>query len=168
MNSGAPQAFEVGGTDLGQDVNGLVENFAIGELDVGTNGTSVTFIDAYDNDGQAQPSEALYVYRLVLRNGATIELGDCRVYCVHLVDEGASVVRSGSGALVVIATGDYDGDRDVDLDDYQDFADCLSGPEATPTPPETAAECLGAFDFDKDDDVDLADYGFMQPVWTGS
>ena len=167
MNSGAPQAFEVGGTDLGQDVNGLVENFALGELEVAP-GASVTFIDAYDNDGQGQASEALYVYGLVLGDGSTIELGDCRVYCVHLVDGGASVVRSGSGALVVIATGDYDGDRDVDLDDYQDFADCLSGPEATPTPPETAAECLGAFDFDKDDDVDLADYGFMQPVWTGS
>jgi alpha-amylase len=54
--------------------------------------------------------------------------------------------------------GDYNGDREVDLDDFAYFGGCLTGP-APSAPP--GAEC-GAFDFDADTDVDLVDYGYFQ------
>ena len=49
--------------------------------------------------------------------------------------------------------GDADGDHDVDLEDYTEFAACMTGPDAGPP----ATGC-GLFDFDSDNDVDLEDY----------
>ncbi len=62
--------------------------------------------------------------------------------------------------ILVPVFGDIDDDRDVDLEDYAGFADCMSDPgEApSPTPPTTAQECLEAFDVDADADVDLTDF----------
>ena len=69
-----------------------------------------------------------------------------------------------------IGGGDFDVDGDVDLDDYTALADCLAGPDETPTP--SAAECvdacLAAFDVNDDADVDLADFAGFQAVFTGS
>ena len=48
--------------------------------------------------------------------------------------------------------GDCDGDGDVDGNDFNQFADCLAGPEATPP---GGCECA---DRDGDDDVDVADF----------
>ena len=56
--------------------------------------------------------------------------------------------------------GDADEDGDVDHDDLAIFADCLSGPNASPSPASpaiTPIECLWAFDNDGDADVDLVD-----------
>jgi len=72
-------------------------------------------------------------------------------------------------ACVVAATGDFDGDGDVDLDDFARFPDCLAGPGAPPDPPDpfSTEDCLAAFDFDVDADVDLSDFGSFQEVWGG-
>jgi hypothetical protein len=50
--------------------------------------------------------------------------------------------------------GDWDGDGDVDLDDYAEWASCMTGPELGPF--DAGCEL---FDFDSDGDVDLADAG---------
>ncbi len=66
--------------------------------------------------------------------------------------------------------GDFDGDGDFDIDDYENYADCLDGPDATPTPeiPDvTDADCVDAFDQDDDNDVDLADFTSLQLGFTG-
>jgi hypothetical protein len=65
--------------------------------------------------------------------------------------------------------GDSDGDGDVDLDDFANFAECLNGPDAlpNPTPPPTPEECLDYFDFDGDSDVDLDDFEEFQVAFTG-
>jgi hypothetical protein len=53
--------------------------------------------------------------------------------------------------------GDYDNDRDVDLDDAAQFAECMQGPSVG-----VSAPCR-VFDEDLDTDVDLADWGpFMR------
>ena len=60
-------------------------------------------------------------------------------------------------ALGAWALGDYDVDGDVDLDDYAEFAACMTGPEGGPL----AAGC-DLFDFDDDADIDLQDYQVFQ------
>jgi hypothetical protein len=61
--------------------------------------------------------------------------------------------------------GDWDGDADVDLVDFQAFADCLDGPDTDPDPVTGAVcidACLQVFDADADDDVDLEDFAAFQ------
>jgi hypothetical protein len=58
--------------------------------------------------------------------------------------------------------GDYDGDGDVDLDDYEHFPGCMTGPDGGPI----AGEC-DVFDFEPDDDVDLADFAEFQVAFLG-
>ena len=48
----------------------------------------------------------------------------------------------------------------IDLIDYAEFADCLSGPESA-----VFIDCK-VFDFDADNDVDLSDYSTFQANFT--
>jgi hypothetical protein len=57
------------------------------------------------------------------------------------------------------ALGDWDNDGDADLDDFDGFDTCLSGPGAAPPPSQ---RCLDTFDADQDGDVDVADYAAIQ------
>lgn len=66
-----------------------------------------------------------------------------------------------------ILPGDFDGDFDVDLLDYQQFASCVSGPDVPYEPGicqladiEPAAH--------PDGDVDLRDFAAFQRYYTGS
>lgn len=53
--------------------------------------------------------------------------------------------------------GDWDGDNDVDVDDWIGMAACLEGPGVTPTLSGCSDQCLDVFDYDLDLDVDLDD-----------
>ncbi|MBU0719377.1 MAG: DUF362 domain-containing protein, partial [Planctomycetes bacterium] len=66
-------------------------------------------------------------------------------------------VRDGNGA-----TGDFDGDSDVDGDDYLDFATCFTGAGGILAPGCEAG------DFDSDSDVDCDDWSHFELVWTDS
>ncbi len=57
--------------------------------------------------------------------------------------------------------GDYDDDGDVDLDDYAEFPNCLTGAQNGPYDPGCEV-----FDFDADQDVDLADFMAFQEALT--
>jgi hypothetical protein len=59
--------------------------------------------------------------------------------------------------------GDWDRDGDVDLDDYEFFAECTTGPNAGPLGPG-----CNRFDFDTDTDVDAKDFAGFQAGFTGS
>lgn len=59
--------------------------------------------------------------------------------------------------LEPFATGDFNGDGEVDLLDYQSFWECRTGPNGGPVPPE----CEPA-DLEGDDDVDLLDFARFQ------
>ena len=61
-----------------------------------------------------------------------------------------------------VATGDIDGDADVDLDDFGEFPDCLTGPGGGAPAP------CHVFDFDFDNDVDWTDFGAFQTLFKGS
>jgi len=69
----------------------------------------------------------------------------------------------------LIAAGDFDGDGDVDCDDFLALAGSLAGPDvAVTTPgPECVSAHLAAFDFDWDGDEDLADLAAFQLSYTG-
>ena len=64
--------------------------------------------------------------------------------------------------LFSVATGDSDGDADVDITDFAELVGCLTGPDGT-----TPINC-SLFDFDFDGDVDLADFGTFGLLFTGS
>jgi len=59
--------------------------------------------------------------------------------------------------------GDYDGNGDVNLADYEYWPSCATGPGAGPVAPG-----CGAFDYQTDADVDLADFARFQEDFGGS
>ncbi|MBP7935846.1 MAG: right-handed parallel beta-helix repeat-containing protein [Phycisphaerae bacterium] len=59
---------------------------------------------------------------------------------------------------------DFNGDKDVDMDDYRHLADCVSGPQV---PLLQATTCQDA-DLDGDGDVDQSDFGIFQRCYSGS
>ena len=66
--------------------------------------------------------------------------------------------------------GDYDGDGDIDLGDYDVFNDCFAGEGAPPAPTMPGVDpfgCLDVFDTDGDGDVDLSDFADLQGAFTG-
>ncbi len=61
----------------------------------------------------------------------------------------------------VIGFGDFEGDQDVDVDDYDEFVGCFTGPGGGPLVPD----CVPG-DFDWDDDVDCDDWAEFAAAWT--
>jgi hypothetical protein len=66
-----------------------------------------------------------------------------------------------AGVLIAEVTGDFDGDADVDIDDYVIVHDCLTGPEGGILP-----DC-GPVDLGGDDDVDIHDLAAFQLAFGG-
>ncbi len=58
---------------------------------------------------------------------------------------------------------DFNGDGDVDQDDYQTFEGCSSGPAV----PHDGSETCQQADFDDDNDVDQSDFGILQRCYSG-
>ncbi|MCP4250742.1 MAG: hypothetical protein GY778_27205 [bacterium] len=167
---GSSQSLEAAGEDRGANLAGFTDNFAIGTLRIAS-GTVVNMVDTFDNqaDGNTTCDEALYLTDLILETGAILNTSGCRVYYQHLTDLSGITLGLGSDVLN-IATGDFDGDGDVDLDDYSAVYDCHTGPGVAPdpTPPTTPQQCLDPFDADHDGDLDLADVGHFQRLLADS
>ena len=86
---------------------------------------------------------------------------------------GAAYQGNGSfcadGCAIGTTPGDFDGDEDVDLDDYIHFAECLddSGPREAQSWVPPSPQCRETFDFDGDADIDLEDCAAFQEAFTG-
>ncbi|RJP36439.1 MAG: hypothetical protein C4547_07410 [Phycisphaerales bacterium] len=63
--------------------------------------------------------------------------------------------------------GDFDGDCDIDLDDYRRVAACLAGPGVEDPPKECGPDDFAAADLDADRDVDLSDVDDFINRFTG-
>ena len=74
---------------------------------------------------------------------------------------------AGSITLQVLPDGDFDGDGDVDLGDYEQFLACLNGPNVTTPPPSCSPEQFVRADLDGDGDCDLADAASFADRFTG-
>ncbi|MFQ5491706.1 MAG: hypothetical protein ACE5GE_13390, partial [Phycisphaerae bacterium] len=148
---GTTQSLEAAGQDRGADVSGLVDNFALLTLELAAN-TTVNVIDVFDNqqDLTTACDEALYVDTLILNSGATLNTGGCTVFYLNLQDNGGIITAQGTDVLNV-PTGDFDGNGQVDLDDYTFFHACL-------IVAQPAQICLDRFDADHDFNLDLRDY----------
>jgi hypothetical protein len=97
--------------------------------------------------------------------GATLGAGTSRVQAVAEFLDGRLAVSDPLEIQVSSgATGDADGDADIDLADAAQFVGCLNGPGVTPSNPA----CLTNFTLDVDQDVDLADAQLFLDGFTGN
>ncbi len=116
----AVQEVEALSADLGREDR--VRPFSIGTLRIGPTPTTVLLVDRHDNDGRGQKSrEALYVQKLQIDPGATLENPDCRIYYDSIVNEGTvshpeNVVPSTTIGIPYIR-GDTNADGRIDLSD---------------------------------------------------
>lgn len=100
---------------------------------------------------------------LTLPDGDTLDpWGAIAVWCAQFN------VNFGSAVFKLDVPEDVDDDGDVDLDDYDVFADCLGGPAVAPSPVGvTVQQCLDAFDANSDGFIDASDFASFQRAYTG-
>lgn len=97
--------------------------------------------------------------RLVLDNifmGVSNEFGGGGLY-----PPGSPLARARIELSLAVPNGDVDDDTDVDLDDYDRFVSCVTGPGTT-----VKMNSCRSFDFDEDSDVDLVDFHHVQARFT--
>jgi plastocyanin len=71
------------------------------------------------------------------------------------------------GSIRVTVPGDFNGDLNVDLEDYAQLADCLGGPDQTIPPTGCPALEFNRVEMDDDGDVDLRDFAAFQRAFGG-
>ncbi|MCP4592590.1 MAG: hypothetical protein GY842_17800 [bacterium] len=88
------------------------------------------------------------------------------------LDQGTSADCNSNGIpdeCGVVDHGDFDGDSDVDLTDYETFQDCFTGSCLAPPcdPTLYVGPCCIVGDADNDGDIDLGDFRAFQVAFTG-
>ncbi len=134
---------------------GMVTLYALTGVNLAPLGASVTVEYAFD----ALPGDAVFsVYGLDANVGWIFHTN--RAFL-----DGNRPTQPVSTFTVTPVPGDFDGDGEVNLNDFREFVDCQAGPNEPPNPPSTtAAKCLIVFDMALDDDVDLLDFAWFQQV----
>jgi hypothetical protein len=96
--TGSWDPFEVAGSDLGPIMAGFTDNFALGTLKLGA-ANLLQLVDNSDNNGNPDDFETLYVYNLILDDGAQLDLNNLHLYCQNLINLGGSF---GNGSPQVV------------------------------------------------------------------
>ncbi|MCE5326656.1 MAG: PEP-CTERM sorting domain-containing protein [Planctomycetaceae bacterium] len=97
--------FEVAGRDLGLVPEGFDLNFTLGTLKLGGVDTGyVQLVNSFDNQPLWSGNEALYVNRLIVGNGSTLDLNGYHIYCYSYADLGGTVINGEVTALPEPAT----------------------------------------------------------------
>jgi len=133
-----------------------------------------------DTSGQAVPDQVSVdptgeVMTVVFEDYLSQDMYTFTIVASRVTDEaGNSLDGDGDGTggddYVVtfsLLPGDFDNDSDVDLDDFNTFAECLAGPGVFDSPPGCNPGDFINTDLDGDSDVDLADFARFQKVFTG-
>jgi hypothetical protein len=111
---GEVSRMEAAGRDWGAVGDGFVDNFAFAQIRVGgTSGGHLRLVDAIDNTSDSAASDAVYVDRLIVQAGSSLDLGGLNLYYRHaeilgrVVNSGGSIGRvvpePGSLALTILA-----------------------------------------------------------------
>jgi hypothetical protein len=78
---GGPATLEAAGQDLGNVESAFLNNFALGTLQVGgVMSAHLSLVDLVDNRLVNTDAEAVYVDRLVVRDGSVLDLGSIHLY----------------------------------------------------------------------------------------
>jgi PHD/YefM family antitoxin component YafN of YafNO toxin-antitoxin module len=98
--AGSPSTIEAMGQDIGAVIAGLTDNFTYGTLTIGNGGTTfVRLLDASDNFAGAG-AEAIYVDKLIVSTGATLDLNSLHLYANSLQINGTGTVINGTVQLI--------------------------------------------------------------------
>lgn len=116
------------------------------------------------SDAAYDPDQCVWHATLVLFDSGATGYSDSAPFTFSFTN-----VTWGPGVqpVPILADGDFDNNAIVDDADVAAFAECMSGPDARPSPADPAitlceVDCVNAFDFDVDLDVDLEDYAELQ------
>lgn len=155
--AGVHQVWEIGWNDDGSEPIGIMncDHYEVAaDLDATYTGNSQTDFFPLNANGAIAGVDGLrgVAMRIHMFNDAAWWWTFMNTDNVNLVVESA-----------IPAPPDFDGDGDVDQDDFGVFQACITGPDiGSPTP-----GCEQA-DFDSDDDVDQSDFGLLQRCYTGA
>lgn len=135
----------------------------LGEEDVHTHLT--WFVDL--DDPRFDPEQCVWegTFKLTDEGGG---LGDSASFTLLFAN--VPVRGGGFPPNPELATGDFDDDQDIDLDDAKALSVCTNGPGVRPTPSDPdvttcEVDCHNAFDFDDDLDIDLLDFAEFQVIF---
>ncbi|MBN1125282.1 MAG: hypothetical protein JXA82_09755, partial [Sedimentisphaerales bacterium] len=162
---GETSDLEVAGRDMGNVPEGFYHNFMLDTLTVG-DGTVTTVIlrDAIDNGhrlGTAGEDEALYIRKLIVRSGCTLNLNNLHLYCQESQIELGATVRNGTPEIVP-QTPDCNGDGYINLPDLEILAEHWFRTDCDGTD-----SCEGA-DIVIDGTVNLRDFALLGEYWQGN
>ena len=103
--TGDGDPFEVAGADRGATMAGLAENFALGTLRLGGNAGvgQVRLADAFDNQLDGAGNEVLYVHRLRVGAGSTLDLAGKQLYYLSAAIDPAATITPAGGSMTPIA-----------------------------------------------------------------
>ena len=101
--SGDIDPFEVAGEDVGAILAGFDTNFALGTLQLGgdTGIGQLQLVDLFDNRPDWTGDEALYVDKLILGAGSTLDLNSLNLYYETFTDLGGTVLLNGGSMTEV-------------------------------------------------------------------
>ncbi len=99
--------MEIAGENRGAVMDGLVENFALGTLQLGGDAGvgQLQLVDNFDNQPSWEGDEALYVKNLILGAGSSLDLNGYDLFYLSFIDYGGTIYLNGGSLSAVPEPG---------------------------------------------------------------